>query len=87
VGGRPMVIEEESFGVKHAGSFYQALKKELDENEEIIIDFEQVKRIDLSVVQILISAGREARNIGKMIKLKAVSENIKNQMHICGLKT
>lgn len=80
-----MVISEESFGVKHAGRFFSELKDEYENNKEVTIDFSNVKRIDLSIVQIIIAAGRSAKRDGKRIRIKSLSEYVKKQMKICGL--
>ena len=80
-----MVISEESFGVKHAGNFLSELKDEYENNKEVTIDFSNVKRIDLSIVQIIIAAGRSAKRDGKRIRIKSLSEDVKKQMKICGL--
>ena len=82
-----MVLESETLGVKQAAVFYELLKNELEENEEVIIDFSVVERIDVSIIQILVAAGREARKREKILKLKAVSDSIKEQMNLCGLRT
>ncbi len=79
-------IKEETFGIKHARDFYNSLKDELIDNDEVVLDFAGVKRIDLSIAQIIIAAGRSARKNKKTIKLKSVSENLKYQMIIGGLK-
>jgi len=82
-----MEIDSDFIGVKQAKKFYDDFAGELDAADEVMIDFSRVKRVDLSIVQVIIAAGREARGSGKMIKLKGVSDTIKKQMHICGLKT
>ncbi len=82
-----MIIEEEVLSVKHAAGFYSKIKKEIETESEIIIDLGRVERIDLSIIQIIIAAGREARALDKVLKLKSVSDDIKEQMSICGLRT
>lgn len=82
-----MVLEEEILGVKQAAVFYELLKSEMEDEGEIIIDFTAVERIDISIIQILVAAGREMRNQGNMLKLKGVSETVKEQMSMCGLRT
>ncbi len=85
-----MQIEEEVLNVKSAASFYSKIKDMIDseeENGDVIIDLSRVVRVDLSIIQIIIAASREARKRGKMLKLKAVSAPVKEQMNLCGLKT
>jgi len=82
-----MVLEEEMLGVKQAAVFYELLKSEMEKEGEIIIDFTAVERIDISIIQILVAAGREMQNQGNILKLKGVSETVKEQMSMCGLRT
>lgn len=81
-----MIVKEENIGVKLSNEFYKTLREELKKKENVIIDFSSVKGIDLSIVQILTAAGREAKSMGKTVQLKAPSENVKNLLQICGLK-
>jgi anti-anti-sigma regulatory factor len=81
-----MVIQEENFSVKHSQKFYKDFADEFKKGDEITIDFSRVKRIDLSIVQIIVAAGRKARQEGKIIKLKSVLPEVKDQMMFCGLK-
>ncbi len=80
-----MVIElKEDTGVKNIKKLYSQMKKVLKNGSEIILDFSKVRRIDLSVAQLLIAAGRESHKNGKKIMLKSVSEDIKKQLFISG---
>jgi anti-anti-sigma regulatory factor len=80
-----MKITDEECGVKKVKSLYNALKLELEKEPEIFVDFSAVRRVDLSVVQLIISAAREARLRGKTIKLKGVSDHVKQQFQTGGL--
>ncbi len=82
-----MIILDEDIGIKKIKEFHGSIRKEMDANNEVIVDFSKVKRIDLSLVQVILSAGRVARKRGKALKLKGVSDTVKFQMQICGLKT
>lgn len=80
-----MVIEiHEDIGVKNIKNFYLQLKEKLKKESEIILDLKKVKRIDLSFVQVIMSANRESLKNGKKIKLKSVSKNIKKQLFLSG---
>ncbi len=81
-----MIIEEEIFGIKHVRKFYGNLKEEYKSGIELIIDFKSVKRVDLSIVQVLTAVVRMARKDGRVVKFKSLSEDVKNQMILCGLK-
>jgi anti-anti-sigma regulatory factor len=80
-----MVLEAD-LSIKTVKTFYESLQKELQENDRVNLDFSRVHRIDLSIIQVIIAAGREARDRGKVLRMKSVPEEIRNQMHICGLK-
>lgn len=80
-----MVIEiPEDIGVKNIKNFYFQLKEILKKESEIILDLKKVKRIDLSFVQVIMSANRESLKNGKKIKLKSVSKTIKKQLFLSG---
>jgi anti-anti-sigma regulatory factor len=79
-----MVLENAT--VKNVRNIYELLKEELSKEDVVTVDFTAVKRTDLSVLQVIIAAGREAKGLGKTIKLKGVSAGVKSQMYLCGLK-
>ena len=80
-----MVIEiPEDIGVKNIKNFYSQLKEIIKKESEIILDFKKVKRVDLSFIQVIMSANRESLKNGKKIKLKSVSKNIKKQLFLSG---
>jgi len=80
-----MKIKDEECSVKKVKSLYNELKLELEKEPEVFVDFSSVKRVDLSVVQLIISAAREARLRGKTIKLKGVNDHVKHQFQTGGL--
>jgi anti-anti-sigma factor len=80
-----MIIElREDIGVKNIKEFYLQLKKIVKKEPEIILDLNKVRRIDLSLSQLIMAANRELRKRGKKIILTSVSENIKKQLFISG---
>lgn len=80
-----MVIEiPEDIGVKNIKNFYFQLKEIVKKESDIILDFKKVRRVDLSFVQVIMSANRELLKNGKKIKLKSVSKNIKKQLFLSG---
>lgn len=81
-----MFIQEENLTIKLSQKFYNDFAEEFKKGNEVTVDFSRVKRIDLSVVQIIVAAGRKARQEGKTIKLKSVLPEIRKQMMFCGLK-
>ena len=82
-----MIQLNENTSVKTIRQLYDELQDELEKNEEVIVDFSKVKRMDLSVVQLILAAGRYARDGDKTLRLKSVSDHLKKQMSICGIKT
>lgn len=80
-----MIIElDENIGIKTIKKFHLDLKELLKKETEIILDFKNVKRLDLSVVQVLIAANRKYAKNNKNIKLKSVSKDIKRQLYLSG---
>lgn len=75
----------EGLGVRNVKDFHIMVQKALATDDEILLDFAEVGRADLSVMQVLMAAFREANQTGKVIKLKNVSKSIKRQLQICGL--
>ncbi|MBN2401094.1 MAG: STAS domain-containing protein [Spirochaetes bacterium] len=80
-----MVIElREDVGVKNIKELYSHLKELIKKESEIILDFSKVRRIDLSLAQLIMAANRESYKIGKKIILKSVSYDIKQQLYLSG---
>lgn len=80
-----MLIElNEDTGIKNIKKLYLKLKKVLKNESEIILDLKNLRRMDLSLAQLLIAANRESHNKGKKMMLKSVSEDIKKQLYISG---
>lgn len=75
----------EDVGIKNIREFYRNLAKVLKGEDEVILDFSRVKRIDLSLAQVLMAAGRIAKSEKKILKLKNVSADIKKCLQIAGL--
>jgi len=77
----------EDLGIKKIMDFYEEFKSILNEEKEIILDFSRVRRLDLSVIQVLMAGQKHARNEQKEMKLKNVTQEVKNQLRIaCMLK-
>lgn len=80
-----VVTLREDAGVKSVKDLYTQIRVALEGESEVLLDFSHVKRIDLSVAQVIIAAVKEARARSAVIKMKAVSETVKTQMKICGI--
>jgi anti-anti-sigma regulatory factor len=80
------VIElHEETGIKNIKKFYIDLIETLKVESELVIDFSRIKRIDLSVAQILMAAGRIFKSDNKILKLRNVSAEVRKQLQIAGL--
>jgi anti-anti-sigma regulatory factor len=76
---------KEDPGVKSVRSFQQALVAAFRGDSDIVIDFSEARRVDLSIAQVLIAAGKEARARSKSLRMRGVSETVRRQLAICGL--
>ena len=73
-----MVVLSENVGVKRVKKLYAQFKEELESNDILEVDFSEVHRVDLSIIQLIIVTSRYAKKKGKTMKLKSVGfENIK----------
>ncbi|MFW5770846.1 MAG: STAS domain-containing protein [Spirochaetota bacterium] len=72
-------------GVKNIQEFHSMLGESLKHDNTIVLDFSEVSRLDLSVVQVVAAAVRESRKTKKSLKFKGINDTVKNQFRICGL--
>ncbi len=72
-------------GVKNIRELHTTIGNAVKTNEEIILDFSRLKRLDLSLAQVLIAAGVEARLEKKILKLRSLSDDIRRQLALCGI--
>lgn len=80
------IIVEEDVGIKKIKQFKEVLESSLNEDNEVLLNFKDVKRLDLSVMQVIISAMKDAKINQKKIKLKGlVSPQIKVQFDLVNL--
>ncbi len=81
-----MIKLESDIGIKKIKELYATVMDEFTTSDEVVIDFADVERVDLSVIQIIMAVGRAAKAAGKTIRLKSVPRFVKYQMQICGIK-
>lgn len=81
----PQLILRENTSIKTIKTLHDQLRDALAEDGEIAIDFSQLSRVDLSVVQLILSAVKSARKSGRTLKFKHVSEEIRSQFQLAGL--
>ena len=77
-------IMPEDIGVETINDFYKQLVEMLISEQEIILDFIKVKKIDLSVAQVIMAANRESGKKGKKFLIKSVSDDVRNQLYLAG---
>lgn len=81
---RVIALHEET-GIKNIKKFYIDLIETLKGESELILDFSRIKRIDLSLAQILMAVGRLAKSDSKILKLRNVSAEVRKQLKVAGL--
>jgi anti-anti-sigma factor len=79
-----MKVERE-VNVKNIRDFHTSLKRELDKNSEIILDFTDTVRIDSSAAQVIISAMTRAAVLNKKISITGASPEMKALLSLAGL--
>lgn len=72
--------------VKNIRRFYDELNSEIENNREIVIDLSHVKRIDLSGAQVIIAAGKKARELKKIVRLTGVNPHLKKLLALSGIR-
>lgn len=80
------IIEVDEFvNVKHIKQFADEVMTVLRAEKDIVIDFTKSKRLDLSVVQVILSLLKTARQLNKTVKFKGVNDTVKKQLKLCGV--
>jgi hypothetical protein len=54
-----MITLDSDIGIKKIQVLYDSIRNEFKKSDEVIIDFSNVDRVDLSVIQLVIAAGRD----------------------------
>lgn len=80
------IIEIDEFvNIKHIKQFADEVATILRTEKDIVLDFTKSKRLDLSVVQVILSLLKTARQKNKTVKFKGVNDTIKKQLKLCGV--
>ncbi len=74
---------KEDPGVKASGRFTSA-GGAFRGDSDIVIDFSEARRVDLSIAQVLIAAGKEARAMSKSLRMRRFGDGAP-AVAICGL--
>ena len=72
--------------IKNIDMLYNELKREIENHDEIIIDLAGVARIDLAAAQVIIAAGKKARELKKVVRLTGVNPQLKKLLGFSGVK-
>jgi len=75
----------EDIGVKNIREFHRDLGDVLRSGDDITLDFSNVRRIDLSVAQVLMAAQRVVRKNNRSIRLKGLHKTVHEQLVLTGL--
>lgn len=78
---------EGHMSIARAGELKEALLEALKKSKELEVDMEGVAGLDVSCLQVLLSARKSAKAVKKTLRLCGVSEQVKNMIRDfgCGL--
>jgi anti-anti-sigma factor len=79
------VVFDSSVGIRSVAVLRKQLLEGMEKGD-LTCDLSSVERIDCSIAQLLIAAMREARKNGTKVRIKGVSQKVKDQFELCGLK-
>lgn len=72
--------------VKNIEVFYNNLAKEMENSRETVIDLSDITRVDLAATQVIIAAGKKAREQKKIVRLTGVNPQVKKLLTLSGIK-
>jgi anti-anti-sigma regulatory factor len=79
---------DEKAGIRNAKKIQSELLEIMDRNEDLSVNFSAVRKIDLSVAQLMIAAQKESKKRNLSFHLTGLSPEVKRQFTLCGvLKT
>jgi anti-anti-sigma factor len=77
---------EEDTGIKKIRQFQSELRDAIRAQDEVMLDFTAVRRLDCAAIQVVLAAARELREASRSLKMRGVNEAIRNQLYLCGLQ-
>lgn len=80
-----MIEIDEFVSIKHIRQFANDVATVLSTQKQIVLDFTKSRRLDLSVVQVILSLLKTAKQQNKTVKFKGVNDTIKKQLKLCGV--
>ncbi len=80
-----MKVDKE-VSVKNVNSFYFALREEVENSSQVVLDFSDSVRIDSSAAQVILSAEKKVKDLDKSIRLVGVSPELRKLLKLAGIK-
>ena len=80
-----MKVDKE-VSVKNISNFYFSLREEVENNNQIVLDFSDSIRIDSSAAQVILAAARKVKELDKTIRFIGVSPELKKLLKLAGIK-
>lgn len=80
-----MILDKE-VNVKNIMNFYNSLKEEIENNNQIVLDFSDSKRIDSSAAQVIFAATRKVKEMNKTIRFIGASPGMQLLLKLSGIK-
>ena len=80
-----MKVDKE-VSVKNINNFYFALREEVENKSQVVIDFTDSVRIDSSAAQVILAAARKVKDLDKTIRFVGVSPDLLKLLKLAGIK-
>ncbi len=80
------ILLPEDMGIKKARKFYNIARMIMDGGADCAVDFSQVRRIDLSVAQVILSLRRECLRKGGSFEIRNTNESTGRLLGVVGLR-
>lgn len=80
-----MKVDKE-VSVKNVNSFYFALREEVENSNQVVLDFSDSLRIDSSAAQVILSAEKKVKDLDKSIRFVGVSPELRKLLKLAGIK-
>jgi anti-anti-sigma factor len=80
-----MKVDKE-VSVKNINNFYFALRKEVENNKQIVLDFSDSVRIDSSAAQVILAAEKKVKELDKTMRFVGVSPELEKLIRLAGIK-
>ena len=80
-----MIVDKE-VNVKNIMNFYNSLKEEIENKNQIVLDFSNSSRIDSSAAQVILAAVRKVREMDKTIRYIGASPGMQGLLKLSGIK-